>query len=122
MARDTRNWFDRHLHRRDVLRRTAASSAVIADTQELRAPAAARDATPAAKIDLTKLSVDTFYVEPDQAFSDAKWIFGFSNASETNTWRTALREAIQAGAAKYPNVELLITDANDSPSKQVSDL
>jgi len=122
MARDTRNWFNRHLHRRDVLRWMGASGAVIAASQGLRLPVAAQDATPAAKIDLTKLSVDSFYVEPDQAFSDAKWIFGFSNASETNTWRTALREAIQAESAKYPNVELLITDANDSPSKQVSDL
>ncbi len=85
--------------------------------------AAAQEATPeGVAIDLETLSVDTFYVEPSQEFADAQWIFGFSNASETNTWRTALREAIEEGAGKYPNVELRITDANDSPAKQVSDL
>ena len=85
--------------------------------------AAAQEATPeGVAIDLETLSVDTFYVEPSQEFADGQWIFGFSNASETNTWRTALREAIEEGAGKYPNVELRITDANDSPAKQVSDL
>ena len=31
-------------------------------------------------------------------FDKKEWIIGFSNASETNTWRTALREAIEAEA------------------------
>lgn len=56
------------------------------------------------------------------AFDDREWTIGFSNASETNTWRTALREAIEVEVAKYDNVHLLITDANDSPAKQVSDM
>ena len=51
-----------------------------------------------------------------------RWTIGFSNASETNTWRTALREAIQEEADRHQDVRLLITDANDSPSKQVADL
>ncbi len=51
-----------------------------------------------------------------------EWIIGFSNASETNSWRTALREAIEQEVAKYKNVKLFITDANDSPAKQVADL
>jgi ribose transport system substrate-binding protein len=55
-------------------------------------------------------------------FEKKEWIIGFSNASETNTWRTALREAIEAEAKNYKNVKLFITDANDSPAKQVSDL
>lgn len=53
---------------------------------------------------------------------DRRWLIGFSNASERNTWRTALRESIQQEAARYPNVELLITDADESPAKQASDL
>ncbi|MDE0105005.1 MAG: substrate-binding domain-containing protein [Bryobacterales bacterium] len=60
--------------------------------------------------------------EAGLAFEDREWTVGFSNASETNTWRTALREAIEEEVAKYPNVHLLITDANDSPAKQVSDM
>ena len=51
-----------------------------------------------------------------------RWLIGFSNASERNTWRTALRESIQQEAAKYSNLELLITDADESPAKQASDL
>jgi ribose transport system substrate-binding protein len=57
-----------------------------------------------------------------QPFEERRWTIGFSNASETNTWRTALREAIEEEVAKHDNVDLLITDANDSPAKQVSDL
>ena len=55
-------------------------------------------------------------------FGDRRWTIGFSNASETNTWRTALREAIEEEVAKHHNIDLLITDANDSPAKQVADL
>jgi ribose transport system substrate-binding protein len=55
-------------------------------------------------------------------FAKKQWVIGFSNASETNTWRTALREAIQDQCGKYKNITLFITDANDSPAKQVSDL
>jgi ribose transport system substrate-binding protein len=55
-------------------------------------------------------------------FEKKQWIIGFSNASETNTWRTALREAIEQETAKYKNMKLFITDANDSPAKQVSDM
>ncbi len=60
--------------------------------------------------------------QTDAPFEERRWTIGFSNASETNTWRTALREAIEEEVAKHGNVDLLITDANDSPAKQVSDL
>ena len=55
-------------------------------------------------------------------FVDRRWVIGFSNASESNTWRTALRESIEKSVAAYDNVDLLITDANDSPAKQVADM
>ncbi len=55
-------------------------------------------------------------------FEDRRWTIGFSNASETNTWRTALREAIEEEVDKHDNIDLLVTDANDSPAKQVADL
>ena len=55
-------------------------------------------------------------------FANRRWTIGFSNASETNTWRTALRESIEQTVAAYDNVDLLVTDANDSPAKQVADL
>jgi ribose transport system substrate-binding protein len=122
MSRDRFTPFGRQLHRRDLLRTIAAGGVALAGAPGLRRSAAAQEGTPAAEIDLTQLSVDTFYVEPSADFAGKQWIFGFSNASETNTWRTALREGIEAATAKYPNVELRITDANDSPAKQVSDL
>lgn len=125
MARDTFDPFGRQLHRRDLLRRAGVGGlALTAAATGLRpALVGAQEATPAGgEVDLTNLSVDTFYVEPSEEFSGQQWTFGFSNASETNTFRTAMREAIEAGAAAYPNVELLITDANDSPAKQVSDI
>ena len=57
-----------------------------------------------------------------EGFAARRWTIGFSNASETNTWRTALRESIEETVAAYDNIDLLVTDANDSPAKQVADL
>ena len=60
--------------------------------------------------------------DPAGEFEKAHWIIGFSNASEMNTWRTALREAIEQETDKYDNVDLIITDAQESPAKQIADL
>jgi ribose transport system substrate-binding protein len=57
-----------------------------------------------------------------EEFSRKRWTVGFSNASLTNTWRVALREAIVQELASYGNIKLFTTDANDSPAKQVADL
>lgn len=112
--------------RRNILRLASGTSAFVlaaGNVGRWALPAAAQEATPeGVAIDLTTLSVETFHVKPSAEFADKQWIFGFSNASETNTFRTAMREAIEEGAAGYPNVELRITDANDSPAKQVSDI
>lgn len=112
-----------HLSRRTLLRLAGASGAALSLARygPLSPSVLAQDATPEA-VDLSTLSVKTFWVEPSAEFAEKQWVFGFSNASETNTWRSALREAIQEGADAYPNVELRITDANDSPAKQVADL
>lgn len=125
MTRDKFNRFGHHLHRRDLLRWMSVGGAAVAlnGRHSWTPGAGAQDATPAADaIDLTKLSVETFYVDPSPEFAEKQWVFGFSNASETNTWRSALREAIEQSVAAYPNIELRNTDANDSPAKQVSDL
>ncbi|MBM3804723.1 MAG: sugar ABC transporter substrate-binding protein [Acidimicrobiia bacterium] len=55
-------------------------------------------------------------------FLRKRWTVGFSNASLTNTWRVALREAIVEAIASSGNIKLLTSDANDSPAKQVADL
>lgn len=51
-----------------------------------------------------------------------KITIGFSNASVSNTWRVAMYDMMKAEAAKYPNVELLYTDANDNAAKQNTDV
>jgi ribose transport system substrate-binding protein len=61
-------------------------------------------------------------VSRSEEFSRKRWTVGFSNASLTNTWRVALREAIVQELAGYGNIKLFTTDANDSPAKQVADL
>ena len=116
-----KNRFDasgRRVKRRDVLQLIGAGGAALAVASAGRG----RWSAAAAEPDFATLDAKSFYVEPSSEFAGQKWIIGFSNASETNTWRTALREAIESGTGLYPNVELLITDANDSPAKQVADL
>lgn len=116
-----KNHFDasgRRVKRRDMLQLIGAGGAALAAASAGRG----RWSATAAEPDFATLDAEAFYVEPSSEFADQEWILGFSNASETNTWRTALRESIEAGAGLYPNVELLITDANDSPAKQVADL
>ncbi len=52
------------------------------------------------------------------------YVIGFSNAAIDNTWRLAELQSIEAAAAKHKDVikKLIITDANNSASKQVSDV
>jgi ribose transport system substrate-binding protein len=52
------------------------------------------------------------------------YIIGFSNASISNSWRVGMLASIQQAAAdnKDKIKKLLITDANDDPAKQVSDV
>ncbi len=47
---------------------------------------------------------------------------GFSNVSVANSWRVAMLAMLQAEAAKHPGVELVCTDAQDDPSRQVRDV
>ena len=55
---------------------------------------------------------------------DGPYVVGFSNASISNPWRVAMLHGIEAAAER--NAEklerLIITDANDDPSKQAADV
>lgn len=55
---------------------------------------------------------------------DPPYVIGFSNASISNIWRVGMLHAIQQAAADNSDKisKLLITDANDDPAKQVSDI
>lgn len=50
-----------------------------------------------------------------------KFTIGWSNASLGNPWRIALVEMVREEAKKYPNVTLLITNAEDKAAKQIAD-
>jgi ribose transport system substrate-binding protein len=64
------------------------------------------------------------YTDTSKFKKAGPYVIGFSNASVDNTWRLAQLHAIEAAAAKHKDVikKLIITDANNNPSKQVSDV
>lgn len=55
---------------------------------------------------------------------DGPYVIGFSNASISNSWRVGMLHSIQQAAADNRDKikQLIITDANDDPAKQVSDV
>ena len=61
-------------------------------------------------------------VDTTQYKKPRPWRIGFSNASVGNSWRVFFFQEIKQEFARFPEVELLVTDAMDSPSKQVSDV
>jgi ribose transport system substrate-binding protein len=64
------------------------------------------------------------YTDTAKYKKEGPYVIGFSNASVDNTWRLAQLHAIQAAAATHKDLikQLIITDANNSPAKQVSDI
>lgn len=56
--------------------------------------------------------------------SKPPWTIGFCNASISNSWRVLMEKEVQYEAARYPDLikKLYITDANDNPNKQISDM
>ena len=55
---------------------------------------------------------------------DGPYVIGFSNASISNPWRVAMLHGIEAAAERNADKlsRLIITDANDDPSKQAADV
>ena len=55
---------------------------------------------------------------------DGPFVIGFSNASISNSWRVGMLHSIQQAAADNADQikQLIITDANDDPAKQVADV
>lgn len=51
-----------------------------------------------------------------------KYIIGFSQCNSAEPWREAMNKAMQSEAKKYPEFELIISDAQQSNSKQVADV
>lgn len=67
---------------------------------------------------------DVPFVDTTQYKKDGPYVIGFSNASISNSWRVGMLHSIQQAAAdnKDQISQLLITDAGDDPTKQVSDV
>lgn len=55
---------------------------------------------------------------------DGPYTIGFSNASISNAWRVAFQHGVlwSAGQHRDDIAHLLVTDANDDPSKQIADI
>ena len=67
---------------------------------------------------------DIEYVDTSQFAKEPPYVVGFSNASISNIWRVGMLHSIQQAAADNSDLieKLIVTDANDDPSKQVSDI
>jgi ribose transport system substrate-binding protein len=50
------------------------------------------------------------------------WTIGYADASQSNSWRVFAWQYMQYGASQLPQTKLIHTNANDSTSKQVSDV
>lgn len=63
-------------------------------------------------------------VDTTQYKKDGPYVIGFSNASISNSWRVGMLHAIQQAASDNADQikQLIITDANDDPAKQVADV
>lgn len=59
---------------------------------------------------------------PGSAGSQATFRIGFSQATTTEPWRLLFNNELRAEAAKHPEIELTVRDANDSVSRQVADM
>jgi ribose transport system substrate-binding protein len=51
-----------------------------------------------------------------------KFVIGFSQCNSAEPWREAMNKEMQAAAALYPEIELIISDAQQDNSKQVADV
>lgn len=53
---------------------------------------------------------------------EEKYVIGFSNCSMGHSWRAAMYESMMYELEKHDNIELIVTDAADNASKQISDI
>ncbi len=51
-----------------------------------------------------------------------KYIIGFSQCNSAEPWREAMNKQIEAEVAKHPEIKLLMSDAQQSNARQVSDV
>lgn len=51
-----------------------------------------------------------------------KFIIGFSQCNSSEPWREAMNKEIESEAAKHPEIELLISDAQQENERQIADV
>lgn len=51
-----------------------------------------------------------------------KFVIGFSQCNTAEPWRDAMNKLMTAEAAKYPDIELIISDAQQDNARQVADM
>ena len=51
-----------------------------------------------------------------------KYVFGFSQATITESWRVQFNKDMKKEAEKHPEIDLIITDGQNSVEKQVADV
>jgi ribose transport system substrate-binding protein len=102
--------------------------ALVAGLAAIAAPAMAQDADKAgykgASRTLLWSTAPVEIVDTTQYKKDGPFVIGFSNASISNSWRVGMLHSIQQAAADNADQikQLIITDANDDPAKQVADV
>ncbi|NJN96524.1 MAG: substrate-binding domain-containing protein [Anaerolineales bacterium] len=66
--------------------------------------------------------VEAGTADTGQYKKEGPYTFCFSNASVSNSWRVSMVEHLRYAIEQHPEIENLIeTDANDDPAKQISD-
>jgi len=58
----------------------------------------------------------------NRSSSSSKYIIGFSQCNSAEPWREAMNKHLGEEAAKYPEIMLLISDAQQDNAKQVADV
>lgn len=60
--------------------------------------------------------------EPEGDEVEVKYVIGFSQCNSAEPWREAMNKKMQEEAEKHPEIELMISDAQQDNSKQVADI
>lgn len=57
-----------------------------------------------------------------QSSSTGKIVIGFANSSMSHPWRIAINDSILAEAAKYPDIQVITTQADENAEKQLTNV
>ena len=64
----------------------------------------------------------TLTVSCQQSSPQIKYLVGFSQCNSAEPWREAMNKHLMDEAAKYPEIELIVADAQQDNAKQVADM